>query len=113
MSAFGVRADITHLWSRPKQTNRSPLIPIRPRIRTDSAADCANHARPERRHRHLIGKGVYVQNRLMMTPQRTAGDCQRAHAIFAYVAQGHHASAVVRAVHLHYGTASDRGVKLR
>src|SRR5262245_37750044 len=28
----------------------------------------------------------------MMAPQRTAGDCQRAHTIFTHVAKGHHAS---------------------
>ena len=37
----------------------------------------------------VIGKGVHVKDCIMIAPYRTARDCQRAHAVFTHVAEGH------------------------
>jgi hypothetical protein len=42
---------------------RRLLLPVRPRIGADDAAARAHHARPERRHRHVIGPRVRAHNR--------------------------------------------------
>ena len=67
-----------------------PLIPVGPRIRADSAADRADHARAEGGHRHAIGKAAHVQSCGVIAPNRAAGDCQRAHVVFTHIAEGHH-----------------------
>jgi hypothetical protein len=49
-----------------------------------------SQARAKGRHYQVIGKAIHVQHCLVMAPNRTAGDGQRVHAVFAHVAEGHH-----------------------
>ena len=60
------------------------------------AADRADHARPEGGHRHAIGKTAHVQRCVVIAANRAAGDCQRAHAVFTHVAEGHHFTASLK-----------------
>jgi hypothetical protein len=51
------------------------LLPVRPRVGTDDPAVRANHAGPERRHRHVIGPRVRALiTRWWHTQQHTSSD---------------------------------------
>jgi hypothetical protein len=50
---------------------RRPFFPVQPGVLTDNAAVGAHHARPERRHRDVIGPAIGAQHGLVLaTPAR-------------------------------------------
>lgn len=65
------------------------LIPIRPRISTNRAADRAYHARTKRGHRYIVGKDAYVEHRLVVAVSTVTPNGEGAHAVGAHVAEGH------------------------
>jgi hypothetical protein len=65
-----------NLTAMAKQTPRCPFPPVRPRVGANRAADRADHARSECRHRHVIRVVAHVNDGLMVTPQRAASDRQ-------------------------------------
>ena len=79
-------------WQCSRQA--APFIPIGPGIRTDSAADRADHPWPKRWHSQVIGKRACVQDCIVMAAHCNAGNRQRAHAVFPHVAKGHHRARV-------------------
>jgi hypothetical protein len=73
------------LQPRTKQTSRSPLLPIQPSVRTESATDSADHARAEAWYRHIIRVTAHINHALMMAPASTAIDGESPHARGVYL----------------------------
>ena len=56
-----------------------------------------DHARPERRHRHMVRPGLHVQDSLIVT--LPGGHGERSHAVRPHVAEGHRFDWVVGTRH--------------
>ena len=65
------------------------LVPIRPRVRSNSTTDSAHHARAERWHRQIVGITTYIQNPMVIAATPTAPDGEGVHTVGAHVAEGH------------------------
>jgi hypothetical protein len=66
---------------------RGLLLPVRPRVGANDPAPRAYHARPERRHRHVVRPGRRTDDRLVVA--QVAADGQRVYAVRPHVAEGH------------------------
>ena len=72
-----------------EQSGWRTLLPVRPRVGSDRAAESANHPRAKCRHRLLIAIGAYIHNRIVIAVESAATDPESAHAALAHVAECH------------------------